>query len=246
MIEVDLGDGVRAVFTRRAPGASAGPWLGANLGAHVGDDLDHVADNRAALEARLGVPVVYGRQVHGVRVRRVEDPGSVERRTRSDLDLAEGVDALVTTRPGLGLGVLVADCVPVLLADAEAGIVACAHAGRVGLLEGVLEAVVAEMVTAGAVADRIRAALGPAAGPCCYEVPEAMQSAALADLPELSGRTRAGTPSLDLRAGATARLARLGVAATSVGGCTIEDEDSFSYRRATVTGRFAGVVAVTR
>jgi polyphenol oxidase len=246
VIEVDLGGGVLAVFTRRMPGVSSGPWRGANLGTHVGDDLAHVATNRAALELQLGVPVVYGRQVHGVRVLRVDDVGEPEVRTRSDLDLDGGVDALVTARPGLGLAVLVADCVPVLLADGEAGVVGCAHAGRVGLLDGVLEAVVAQMLAAGAVAGRIRAALGPAAGPCCYEVPEDMQRSAAAVLPAVVGHTRAGTASLDLRAGAVARLADLGVRAQAAGGCTIEDEDSYSYRRAAVTGRFAGVVAMTR
>jgi len=245
VIEVDLGDGVRAVFTRRLPGLSAGAWQGANLGTHVGDDLDDVAGNRLALEAALGVPIVYGRQVHGVRVRRVEDAGSVEGRTRTDLDPEAGVDALVTARPGLGLAVLVADCVPVLLADAAAGVVGCAHAGRVGLLEGVIEAVVSDMVAAGAASERIRAVLGPAAGPCCYEVPDEMAAAAVAVLPELAGHTRAGTACLDLREGASALLTRLGVRTRVVGGCTIEDDDSYSYRRAAVTGRFAGVVAVT-
>jgi YfiH family protein len=141
------------------------------------------------------------------------------------------------------LAVLVADCVPVLLADPRAGVVGAAHAGRRGLADGVLEAVVAVMLSRGADPRRIRAALGPAAGGCCYEVPAAMRENVAERVPAAWATTRAGTPSLDLRAGAASVLAGLGIGAVlQVGGCTIDDPALYSYRRAPVTGRFAGLV----
>jgi YfiH family protein len=141
--------------------------------------------------------------------------------------------------------VLVADCVPVLLADAQAGVVATAHAGRRGLLAGVLQGAVDAMVAAGARRERIRAAVGPAAGGCCYEVPAEMQAQFCAGRPELRATTSWGTPSLDLRGGAVADLTAAGLAGvTLVGACTVESDDLYSYRRAPVTGRFAGVVAL--
>ena len=101
------------------------------------------------------------------------------------------------------------------------------------------------MAAAGARAGRIRATVGPAAGGCCYEVPADMQEQAVAVLPELRATTTWGTPALDLRAGAVAQLGALGLeAVTTAGGCTIEDESFYSYRRSGRTGRFAGVVVL--
>jgi polyphenol oxidase len=245
---VDLGAGVVAGYTTRLGGVSAGDWQGLDLGLHVGDDPVDVAANRRLLAAAVGAPVVFGRQVHGTRTAMVP----AERPAPEDPCVADlgqddgGFDALVTAGSGTALGVLVADCVPVLLADAEAGVVATAHAGRPGLLAGVLDAVIDGMVAAGARPRRIRAALGPSAGACCYEVPQALQDQACAVLPQLRARTTWGTSSLDLRAGCVAALERRGVVAvTLVGGCTIEDVRFYSYRRARVTGRFAGAVMMT-
>jgi copper oxidase (laccase) domain-containing protein len=107
----------------------------------------------------------------------------------------------------------------------------------------VLTSVLEAMTAAGARPARIRAALGPCAGGCCYEVPQAMQDDACAVLPQARARTTWGTPSLDLRAGATAVLEAAGVGDISpAGGCTIEDTSLYSYRRAAITGRFAGAV----
>jgi YfiH family protein len=239
---------VLAGFTGRAGGRSTGDWAGLDLGLHVGDDPDAVAANRRLLAAWVGAPVHFGRQVHGVRVAVLPDAGTPDPDPfRADLtdqaDPAAGVDALVAREPGPALGVLVADCVPVLLADPEAGVVGTAHAGRPGLLAGVLDSVVDAMRSAGARPERIRVALGPCAGGCCYEVPQAMQDDACAILPAARSRTTWGTPSLDLRAGCRAALATRGVTrVTEVGGCTIEDPRWYSYRRSPVTGRFAGVV----
>jgi polyphenol oxidase len=237
VLPADLGPGVRAGFTTRAGGVSTGVWAGLDLALHVGDDPDAVRRNRERLTAWAGAPVRFGRQVHGTvaRVLAAED---------GDIGTSEA-DALVTAEPGLPVGVLVADCVPVLLADPEAGVVAAVHAGRRGLLAGVLSRALDAMTSVGAAPARVRAALGPAAGACCYEVPAELADDATAGHPELRGTTTWGTPSLDLRAGAAAELRRRGVTAVAfVGGCTIEDHGLYSYRRAQVTGRFAGVVTV--
>jgi hypothetical protein len=101
------------------------------------------------------------------------------------------------------------------------------------------------MTAAGARPGQVRAAVGPAAGACCYEVPLDLQEQAEAAMPGLAATTTWGTPSLDLRSGAVAQLRSLGLAAvTTAGGCTIEDVSFYSYRRAPVTGRFAGVVVL--
>jgi YfiH family protein len=237
VLPADLGPGVRAGFTTRAGGVSTGAWEGLDLGLHVGDDPDAVRRNRERLAAWAGAPVRFGRQVHGT-VARVVTAGD----GASD---ASEADALITAERGLPVGVLVADCVPVLLADPQAGVVAAVHAGRRGLLAGVLPKALDAMTSLGAVPARVRAAVGPAAGACCYEVPAELADEAVSGQPELRGTTTWGTPSLDLRAGAAAELRRRGVADVAVvGGCTIEDPDLYSYRRRHVTGRFAGVVTV--
>lgn len=235
LAEVDLGRGILAAFTAAA---------GGNLAQHVGDDPGDVALARAALVGRVGAPVVFGRQVHGVTARCVDD-APLPDPSREDLGRHDGVDALVTTRTDRALGVLVADCVPVLLADPTARVVAVAHAGRVGLLDGVLGSVVDVMRQQGASPDGLRVVLGPSAGPCCYEVPPDMAGEAAARRPELAATTTWGTTSLDLRAGCRAALSEAGVLRVdTVGGCTIEDPTHFSHRRAggRRTGRFAGVV----
>ena len=249
VLAVDLGPGVRAGFTTRAGGVSQGPWAGLDLGVAVGDEPGAVRHNRALLAGWAGAPVRFGRQVHGTAVARV---AGVARLADAAGAAADGdvvqepeADALLTTERGVPLGVLVADCVPVLLADAQAGVVATAHAGRRGLLAGVLPRVVEAMVAAGARPEGIRAAVGPAAGGCCYEVPAEMRAQACARRPELRATTSWGTPSLDLRAGAVADLTAAGLAGIDlVGGCTVESDELYSYRRSHVTGRFAGVVTL--
>jgi YfiH family protein len=157
-------------------------------------------------------------------------------------------DALVTSERGLGLGVLVADCVPVLLADPEARVVGVAHAGRKGVLAGVVHRALDALIARGAEPARVSAAVGPAVCGRCYEVPVAMRSEVAAAVPETFAMTRAGTPGLDLPSGVVAQLASRGVAATRVERCTVEDQDLFSHRRAsaagTTTGRQAGIIAL--
>ena len=231
--------GVRGVFTTRAGGESLAPYAELNLASHVGDDPRTVVANRAAVAAAVGLAperLVFMDQVHGNDVVLVDGP-------RETPPVA---DAVVTRTPDLGLVVMVADCVPVLLGDPVAGVVAAAHAGRKGLELGVVGATLRVMQECGAAPERIRAWLGPSIGACCYEVPEQMQRDVAALAPGAvadGGRTRAGTPSLDLRAGVAAELAGLGVVGVGrTGGCTNDDTDFFSYRRDRVTGRFAGLV----
>ncbi len=245
VMTVDLGPGVLAGFTTRHGGVSTGPWASLDLALHVGDDPRLVARNRKRLASWVGAPVSFGQQVHGTRVRVLAGAAGMPT-AGGEAEPAPECDATVATDHGAAVGVLVADCVPVLLADPEAGVVAAAHAGRRGLLDGLLEVTVDALVAHGAQASRLRAALGPSAGACCYEVGEQMRADAAARRPSVWGQTSWGTPSLDLRAGCRAALASCGVHhVIEVGGCTIESPDHFSYRRAPVTGRFAGFVRMT-
>ncbi len=239
LLEVDLGRGVRAGFTTRAGGISPEPWASLDLGLGVGDDPARVRANRAAVSAALGAPVHFVTQVHGRDVLVVDDgaPGVS--------DALGEADALVATS-GHALGVLVADCVPVLLADPERGLVACAHAGRRGVEQDVVGAAVDALVGLGARREALRAVVGPSVCGSCYEVPEGMRAGVAARVPETWAQTRAGTPALDLPAGVAAQLAAAGVRQVEVlGVCTLEDERFFSHRRdgrEAPTGRFAGVV----
>ena len=155
----------------------------------------------------------------------------------------EATDALVTTTPGLALAVLVADCVPLLLADQANGVVAAVHAGRMGARNGIVPATVAKMVELGAQPSGIQAVMGAAAAGRNYEVPQEMADDVERRLPGSRTRTSQGTWGIDVRAGLIRQLMSLGITAIeSDPRCTIEDDDFFSYRRQGTTGRQAGVV----
>jgi YfiH family protein len=232
---------VAGVFTVRAGGTSLPPYDGLNLGMHVGDEWDRVFANRDLLADAAGLPrgsLAFARQVHGAKVAVVERLSSRAR----DRGIA-GVDALVTARQGIALVVLAADCLPVLLADPAAGVVAAAHAGRAGLVAGVLQQTLAAMTDLGAVPDRTTAVIGPAACGRCYELPEALADEVGAAVPGSRSTTRTGTASVDLAAGAAYLLRAAGVSVSNVGGCTLEQPERFySYRRDSRTGRHAGMV----
>lgn len=241
LLQADLPEPAHGVFTTRAGGVSDAPWDRLDLALHVGDDPDRVAENRARLARAVGLDpaaLVFAEQVHGPGV------AVVDRAAEAPVP---GVDALVTATPGLGLVVLAADCLPVLLADAAAGVVATAHAGRQGLLGGVLEATLTAMQDLGATPGGTTAVIGPAACGGCYEVPQEMADDAERRLPGSRGTTHRGTPSIDLTAGARAVLRGAGVGeVTAVGGCTIEQpEHWFSYRRDRATGRHGGLVRLS-
>lgn len=228
---------VHTVFTDRTGGASIGPYHGRNLGGAVGDDPVTVRRNREKTARDLGVDpdrVVYMRQVHSADVAYVTEPFG---------DDPPGLDAVFTTEPGLALGVLVADCVPVLVADPEAGVIGAAHAGRAGMVLGVVPALLRAMAARGADPARMTAMIGPAACGRCYEVPAEMRDEVAASVPASWSTTRQGTPALDVRAGVRAQLTAEGV--TGIGGddrCTIESPELYSYRREHTTGRFAGYI----
>jgi polyphenol oxidase len=160
-----------------------------------------------------------------------------------DASSAPSVDALFTDAPALGLGVLVADCAPVLIADPRARIIGAAHAGREGMAAAVVLALVRAMTGAGADPARMQAVIGPAICGGCYEVP-AQLSARIADaVPAAGCVTRKGSPGIDIRSGVAAQLAGAGVRAVRRDPrCTAETPALFSYRRDGQTGRFAGLV----
>ncbi|KLN33604.1 peptidoglycan editing factor PgeF [Cellulosimicrobium cellulans] len=248
VLEVDLGPGVRAGFTTRTGGVSPEPWDSLNLGLNVTDDATRVRSNRARASAWLGAPVAFSSQVHGTHVVRLGSPPRDA--DGAPVDSVGEADAIVATAPGVGLGVLVADCVPVLLADADAGVVGVAHAGRRGLAHGVVPAVLEALRAAGARTGNVRAVVGPSACGRCYEVPATMRDDVALARPATRSTTSWGTPALDLPAGVVADLVAAGVEdVVHVDVCTIEDDRFFSHRRAarggTTTGRFAGLVALS-
>ncbi len=242
-------DGAGVAFTDREGGVSAGPLGALNLGRTDLDDLAALRTNLATVRSALGVgPVVTVHQVHGTGVLDVDDELLAGWTEDSWLgDAVPGArrlrhaDALVTTVRGVALAVRVADCLPVLLADPDAGVVGAAHAGRVGLAAGVLPAVLARLTELGA--RRITAWIGPHICGACYEVPEAMRDSFAADHPAASATTSWGTPSLDLGAAAEQQLAGLGCRVVRVGECTRESPSLHSHRRdGAGSGRQAGLV----
>ncbi|MFJ5994377.1 peptidoglycan editing factor PgeF [Streptomyces sp. NPDC092370] len=235
----ESASGAHFGFTDRWGGVSAAPYEELNLGGAVGDDPDAVRTNRELAAKSLGIEpdrVVWMNQVHGADVAVVDGPWE------SSAVIAS-VDALVTTRRGLALAVLTADCVPVLLADPVAGVAAAAHAGRPGMIAGVVPAALRAMTERGAEPSRIVARIGPTVCGRCYEVPEAMRAEVSAIEPAAYAETSWGTPAVDVSAGVHAQLERLGVRDREQSPvCTLESRDHFSYRRDRTTGRLAGYV----
>jgi polyphenol oxidase len=236
---------VDLAFTDRYGGVSAAPYDELNLALDDGDDpgaraenlrrvvTDFAPDLAASPGFSIGLHVAQLRQVHGAAVDVVDD--------RRGSDLLPEADAMVATDPGAVVVVRVADCVPVLLADATAGVIGAAHAGRPGLVAGVVPEVVAAMRRLGA--QQISAWIGPHVCGGCYEVPAEMQQAVAAVVPEALATTTWGTPSLDIGAGVRAQLEALEVAVVDVDTCTRESADLYSYRRdGARAGRFAGVI----
>ena len=218
-------------FFGRAGGASSGIFAGLNCGPGSSDQAEAVALNRARVAAAMDGPLHGVHQVHSAEVVVLDGPLA---------DPAPRADALVTTTPGQVLTVLTADCQPVLLHEAEAGVAAAAHAGWRGTLAGVLEAVVDAMVAQGATRGRIRAAIGPSISQRAYEVGPAFREAFLAADPEAArffADGPGGTPHLDLPGYGLHRLRAAGVRAEWTGHCTYGDAARFySYRRATHAG----------
>jgi YfiH family protein len=226
-----------AFFTRRG-GVSGGLFASLNCGFGSGDDPDDVARNRAIAAAHLDLAperLVSCHQIHGTEVVTVERPWRREDNPRAD--------GTVTKVPGIALGVLAADCAPVLFADPEAGIIGAAHGGWRGTLAGIMEATVAAMVALGARAERIRAGIGPCIGQASYEVgPEFPTNFAATDPASVAFFVAAprcpGHFLFDLPGYIALRLERLGLAAVEQAphDTAAEEDLFFSYRRACLRG----------
>ncbi|WP_375381956.1 peptidoglycan editing factor PgeF [uncultured Sphingomonas sp.] len=226
--------GIPHGFLGRHGGVSTGVCAGLNVGVGAGDDPAAVATNRRlAAEAILpGAVLLTPYQVHSADVLTVcapFDPFS---------DARPRADALVTDRPGLLIGILTADCAPVLLADRAAGVVGAAHAGWKGALAGVTDATIAAMEALGARRERTVAAIGPCIGQASYEVDDAFAARFAADDPATERfflEARAGHPRFDLEGYVAHRLATAGLTRIEAMGLdTYRDEARFfSYRRAT-------------
>lgn len=222
-------------FLGRRGGVSAGECAGLNVGFGSNDDREAIATNRERAIAALlpGAELATVHQIHSAEVVVAERPWPQNERPRAD--------ALVTDRPGLLLGILTADCAPVLLVDAEAGVVGAAHAGWRGAFAGVTDSTIAAMERLGARRERIRAAAGPCIAQPSYEVDEGFRARFLdAD----AGNARfftigpAGKPHFDLEAYVVNRLLAAGIGEVEALSLdTYEDPDRFfSYRRSTHRG----------
>jgi YfiH family protein len=228
---------VGVAFTDRAGGVSTGSFASLNLAVRTADDPAAVGENLRRVMAGFagdpGAPVARMRQVHGDEVAVVRAPAA---------ELPEA-DALVTTVPGLTLMVLVADCVPVLLADPAAGVVAAVHAGRVGVQRGVVGAAVSRMSELGA--RELTAWIGPHVCGACYEVPEQMRDEVAGTVPQAYAETSWGTPAIDLGAAVAAQLKAAGARMVDASRCSLEHDDLHSYRRdGAGAGRMAGMIRI--
>jgi YfiH family protein len=240
-------------FTTRRGGIGAAPFDTFNLGMKWGDAAQNVLENRRRLQAASGVARLYfARQVHGanlLRVRADDDPSQVAK--------AEA-DGLLSDAPGIAVAVFVADCVPVLMADAGTGAFAAVHAGWRGTLAGVVPAMVRRMrADLGTRPEDLRVALGPAIGVCCFEVGDEVVEAVervLPDAAKAGAIMRAGEGGarahVDLKRLNVVLLAREGVPAAAIDAgpeCTSCDRERFfSYRRDRgQTGQAAGFIGVS-
>lgn len=232
----DGGRPVRWAATARSGGVSSPPFDALNLASHVGDDPAAVVENRARAAGLVGVDgdaLAVLTAEHGARVV-VADGGG-------ELPVA---DAALTSRPGLALLALAADCAPIVLADADAGVIAVAHCGWRGLVAGVVPAVVTAMRAAGARA--IQAVVGPSVCPDCYPVgPECVAQIRDAVSPEVATTAcleRDGQWFVDVAGTVRAQLAADGVEVDVLAGCTAQDPELYSHRRDGRTGRHGMIV----
>jgi YfiH family protein len=242
---------VRHGFFTRHGGTSAGPYASLNCGLGSGDDRIHVIENRARAARHFDLApenLVTVYQIHSPQVVVVEKPWRAEDSPRAD--------AMVTDQSGIMLGILAADCAPVLFADAEGRVIGACHAGWRGALGGVVEATVAAMERLGATREKIVAAIGPCIAQQSYEVSDDFAPAFLqqdkGNAQHFAPGKRAGKLQFDLPGYLLQRLNRLGLAsAEATGQDTLANEaEFFSYRRATLRGekdygRLLSAIALT-
>lgn len=232
--------GLRHAFFTREGGVSEGIFAALNVGLGSSDNPDHVRENRRRAAAALDVAsdaLVTAYQVHSAKVVVVDKPWKA--------GSAPQVDAMVTAKPGVALGILTADCAPILLADVRSGVIGAAHAGWKGAISGVIEATVEAMIELGAKRQRILAAVGPCIAQDSYEVGPEFPAPFVAEDPNngrhfRADRNRDGEPRwrFDLGGYVSDKLERLGLAAVEVlpyDTCA-DDRHFFSYRRACLRG----------
>lgn len=242
----ELG-GLDAYVTTRAGGVSVGPYESLNLSLSVGDDPQAVLENRRRAAAAIGADLgdfVFTRQVHGAAVRIVDAADRGTGTLAHDESVPEG-DVLVTADPSVVLAILTADCVPIVLHDPQARVLACVHAGWRGTVAGACAAAVTAMVSLGAAAERIVAGIGPAIGADRYQVGQDVHEAMTAALGPSTGRVMrpdgTGRWLLDLPAANRLVLREAGVADGSIHTAQYVTGDGlfFSDRRARPCGRLA-------
>lgn len=226
-IEYYLGSSIKAFSTLRSARSADEPYSGFSVCHYTGDDPAHVEGCRDELCRGLGIDrrhLVVPRQTHSSEVAMV---------TEANLDTLnfEGIDALVTAEAGIALCINTADCVPLLMADPEAGVIAAVHAGWRGVIAGIAVKSVRVMESLGARADRINVAMGPSIGPCCFEVGEEVAAKFDEAFVDLSG----AKPHVDLGLALASQLIEVGLLPehiTQPPACSrCNSEDFFSARR---------------
>ncbi len=227
---------VKACVTTREGGVSEAPFDSLNLGDHVDDRPEAVAENRRRLTEHFSIQPAWLQQVHGITV------------AHADAGIVATADASWTATPGIACAAMTADCLPALFCDRAGTRVAAAHAGWRGLAAGVLEATLDSLDIP---ANDVLVWLGPAIGPKAFEVGPEVREVFINQLPEAANAfvpsANAGKFLADIYMLARLRLAARGVTAVYGGGfCTVTDPRFFSYRRASRTGRFASLVWLTR
>ena len=215
-------------FTDSTGGKSTGAFLSRNLGLHVGDQPDSVELNRLALSEEIGRPIQFMNQVHGNAVEHIDDYSQS----------SPTADALVTRNPQLALAVMVADCIPLLLANETS--IAAVHVGRKGLLNGVSRNALLALREIDP--SPITAIIGPSICGKCYEVSQDIFEEVTAVFPQAQSQTPSGGFALDLAAALTHDLEADGVSVIDRSQCTVEDKFLYSYRRDGATGRQAGLI----
>lgn len=215
-------------FTNRTGGLSTGAFHSLNLALHVDDDPSAVNQNRKILEEELAMPVAYMNQVHGNLV--------VEVQARQVL--TPTADALITRQKGLALAVMVADCIPLLMANSSA--VAAVHVGRRGLINGVARQALQHLRAIDS--SPVTAVVGPSICGSCYEVSEDVYREVVDLYPVAASATVHSTFALDLSQALIEELRGDLVSVIDESRCTVEDLDLYSYRRDGVTGRQVGVI----
>lgn len=241
---------IRLCFSSRHGGVSTGGYASFNLGDHVGDNLSNVQENRHRASCALGAPVAFMQQVHGDHLV-ILAPRDFSRANDGIREILPATDGIildgrdVSSVPylydergvsdgqmytAMGACVMVADCVPLLLAGIDVPIAAAVHVGRAGLWAGIAGKTVSRMREMGA--ERIFAWIGPSICGSCYEVPRSMARKSQKLAPHSLSHTAWGTPSIDIPRSLAFSLRELGVEVEESGICTRENNDYFSYRRA--------------